>query len=422
MYKSYNNARSSRSGSNNSARGSFNRSPRSGGFNRSNRFGGQRRGGGSRRRNLFKSSNISHDRYIFKAPEVIESQIYVPQNSFEDFDIIEGLKKNIAKKGFTMPSKIQDQTIPLILEGKDVIGLASTGSGKTAAFLIPMIDKIYKNKAQQVLIIAPTRELATQIDEEFRAFAAGSGIRSVVVIGGASMGRQMQELKRNPNFVIGTPGRIMDLYDRESLKLERFNNIVLDEVDRMLDMGFVDEIKTIISKLQRYRQSLFFSATMSPEVNKIADSLLLSPIKVETEVQSTSKNVDQDVIRVKPNENKVEVLHEILIKEENMKVLIFSKTKRGADKLSTILVDRGFKADSIHGDKPQAKRDRVITKFKRDDIKILVATDVAARGIDIKDITHVINFDEPATYEDYIHRIGRTGRYNKKGKALTFIG
>ncbi len=394
----------------------------SGNFSRSRNFGN--RGSFSRGRSNYgrKTAKISPEKYIFKAPEVVESASYEAKYKFSDFDIIEGLKKNIEKKGYEYPTKIQDETIPLILEGKDLIGLASTGSGKTAAFLIPMINKVYKIHGQQVLIITPTRELAMQIDDEFKSFAAGSGIRSVVVIGGASMTRQMYELKRNPQFVIGTPGRLKDLFERDALKLEMFNNIILDEVDRMLDMGFVDEIKYLISKLQRYKQSLFFSATMSKDVESVASKLLISPITIKAEIQSSSKNVDQDIVRLKPHDDKVEVLHDILIKEEVSKVLIFSKTKRGVDKLTDKLLERGFKVDSIHGDKPQNKRDRVISKFKQNNINILVATDVAARGIDIPDISHVINFDEPATFEDYIHRIGRTGRYNKKGKALTFIG
>ena len=235
------------------------------------------------------------------------------------------------------------------------------------------------------------------------------------------MRRQADQLYKRPQFVIGTPGRLKDMANRRTLNLGTFNNVVLDEVDRMLDMGFIDDIKILIAQLTTEKQSIFFSATMTKEAEVIANTLLKSPIRIQTEKQSPGKNVDQNIVKVNAYSEKVEVLHEILIKEEVAKVLVFTSTKRESDSLAKELMSRGFKTDSIHGDKSQSQRKRVIDMFSKNIITILIATDVAARGIDIPDITHVINYDEPQSYDDYIHRIGRTGRIGRKGTALTFV-
>lgn len=416
-------ARTSFSSGNSSSRGASysngNSSNRNGNYASRNRGGGFSNQGRGRR---YSAQRINHSMYISKAVEgYVAPSVFIETYKFSDLDLHTQLKANILKKGYTFPTKIQDLTIKSIMEGKDVLGVASTGSGKTAAFLIPLINKALKNFNEKCLIIVPTRELAKQIREEFVELTYGTNVRSVDVIGGESMGKQVFLLKKQPQFVIGTPGRLKDLEERRILRLEDFNNIVLDEVDRMLDMGFVDDVKFLTSKLRSVKQSLFFSATMSAEAEKVAAILLKDPVKFQVEKVSPAVNVDQDVIRVASVGQKIEKLHELLIDKEFKKVLIFSRTKRGADSVTKELAERGFKVDSIHGDKSQYKRTRVITNFKFNKVNILVATDVASRGLDIKDITHVINFDEPDNYDDYIHRIGRTGRVDKKGVALTFV-
>lgn len=383
---------------------------------RSNRYRGRSYGRG-------KPKGLHPDVYIAKAVEenMVES-IYAEEQSFDSFDIDFGLKKNLAYMKFSNPTKVQSLTIPAVLEGKDVLATANTGSGKTGAYLIPLIHKCINDRNQKCLIIVPTRELAMQIADEFAKFSFRTGLRSLVVMGGTSIKRQVYLLQKKPNFIIGTPGRLKDLSQRRALDLSEFNNIVLDEVDRMLDMGFVHEIKELISKLGQEKQSLFFSATMTREAETIANSLLINPLRINAEKQVNLKNIDQNMIRVSSPTEKVDKLHEMLITQEFGKVLVFSRTKRGADKLSSELTQRGHRVDSIHGDKTQFLRSKIIMKFKKNDIKILIATDVVARGIDIKDITHVINFDEPDNYENYIHRIGRTGRVGKRGYAITFVG
>jgi len=393
--------------------GNGRRSYYSGGYGNSYRA---RRG----RRN-FGFSKISHDKYISKAKEGEIPSIYEADQKFENFNITDQLKFNLARKEYTQPTKIQDKSIPESLNGKDILGLARTGSGKTVAFLVPMINKAIKDPTQKCIIIVPTRELAAQIDSEFYKLTYRTNLRSVVVIGGISMYQQIRALEGGTQFVVGTPGRLKDLSERGKLKLEQFNNVVLDEVDRMLDMGFVHDIKELISKLQKERQTLFFCATMSPRIEVIANSLLRSPVKIQIEKQSPAKNVDQDIVKARTACEKIDKLNDLLRKDEFEKVLIFSRTKHGTDRLSIQLNARGFKVDAIHGNKSQNIRTKVINKFKNNIIDILVATDVAARGLDIPAITHVINYDEPANYDDYIHRIGRTGRVGKKGFALTFV-
>ena len=302
-----------------------------------------------------------------------------------------------------------------------MIGLANTGTGKTGAFLLPMLDKIIKNPHERLLVVVPTRELAIQIQEEFRAFAAGLRIGSVVVVGGANIRTQIECLRSKYNVVIGTPGRLKDLIQRKNLNLNTFANVVLDEADRMLDMGFMPDVRYLLSLVAPKRQTLFFSATLAPEIESLIQEFLIDPVKISIKTRETSANIDQDVVRVKPGEDKIEVLQDLLRKANFSKVLIFSRTKHGAEKLSVILSKNGFKAQSIHGDKSHAKRQKALKLFKENYVEILVATDVAARGLDIPDVSHVINFDVPATYDDYVHRIGRTGRAGKTGTALTFV-
>ena len=381
-------------------------------FKKGSRFGGKKR---------FSSNAIDFNRFINKIDTIKEKEIFNPRYSFDDLKINKFLKQAIRNRGFSAPTPIQDQAIPVILEGRDVIGMANTGTGKTAAFLVPMINKILLDPREKVLIIVPTRELAIQIQDEFLAFAKKMNIFSVVVIGGANIQKQRRELKSRHNIVIGTPGRLKDMINRKNLDLSGFNNVVLDEADRMLDMGFIDDVKLLLSMVSKKRQTMFFSATFSNEIENLVKSFLINPQRIAIKARKTSELVEQNIVRISDKEDKIEVLHNLLIKEEFEKVLVFTRTKHGADNLCKSLYQKGFKSESIHGNKTHNKRQRALKMFKEEKVNILVATDVAARGLDIPNVSHVINFDIPATYEDYIHRIGRTGRAQKLGTALTFV-
>ncbi len=385
----------------------------SGGFG-----GGPSRGG----RGVRKGAHIDVSKFINKTVITEEAVVFIPEHMFKDFQIDERLKQNILAKGYNAPTPIQDRVIPHILHGQDVVGIANTGTGKTAAFLVPLINKILANPKEKVLIMAPTRELAQQIDAELKEFVKGLKIFSVCVVGGAPIGRQINDLRYQFNFVIGTPGRIKDLIERRALNLSGFSSVVLDEADRMLDMGFINDMKLLMSLMPKPRHTLFFSATLSREIEVLIKDFLRDPVMISVKTRDTASSVEQDIVRIKPGEEKIEVLHDLLIKPEFKKVLVFGRTKHGVEKLSVALNARGFKSQSIHGDKNQSQRQRALDLFKKDVSQILVATDVAARGLDIAGVSHVINFDIPETYDDYVHRIGRTGRAGAKGKALTFIG
>lgn len=378
----------------------------------SGRFGNQR-----------KVKSLPHDPnlYIKKASPNAAAVEYTAQNSFESFNLAPILKSNIDYKGYTTPTPIQDQAIPSILEGRDLIGLAATGTGKTAAFLIPLIEQMYRDRGKKTLIITPTRELAQQIQDEFKDFAYDMKLYSSLIIGGANIHRQINELRRNPHMVIATPGRLKDLVEHKAIYLEDYTNIVLDEVDLMVDIGFINDVKYFTSLLPKTRQSLFFSATISPKVQGILQVFVQNPVTVSVKKQETSENVDQDVVKVSHPAEKLDKLHDLLIQDGFDKVLIFGRTKHGIEKLNKELEFRGFKVGAIHGNKRQSQRQRVLQSFKKSEIQILLATDVASRGLDIPNVTHVINYELPETYDDYIHRIGRTGRAGKTGIALTFI-
>lgn len=369
-----------------------------------------------------KRSIFDHTVFIKEATaQHQDAKQYVVKNHFTDFDFHTRLKKNIEARGYVDPTPIQDQAIPYALKGRDVIGIANTGTGKTAAFLLPLIHKICNDPQQCVLILAPTRELALQIDDECRQFTKDMNIQTLVCIGGTSMQKQLRSVRKNAQIIIGTPGRTKDLLQRKVLQLGRVNNIVLDEMDRMLDMGFINDITLLLSKAAPRRQSLFFSATMDANIAKLVMNYLHEPVTVEIASRPTSENVHQDVIFVQDGEDKLEKLHGVLQKKECEKVLVFSRTKMGAKRLAQKLHQRGMRADSIHGDMSQGQRQRTLASFRTDRLHILVATDVVARGIDIDGISHVINYDLPESYEDYIHRIGRTGRGSSIGHALTFF-
>ncbi|OGZ06411.1 MAG: hypothetical protein A2845_01225 [Candidatus Lloydbacteria bacterium RIFCSPHIGHO2_01_FULL_49_22] len=409
--------RSSSYSSNSSSRGTSSFGGSRGGFSRGGSGRPQQKRGNTRN----PGENIDVNRFVSRAVVVEEEKIYVPTHQFSDLKIETKLKENITRKGYSIPTAIQDQSIPEVLKGRDLIGIANTGEGKTAAFLVPLINKMMLHPESRVLVIVPTRELALQIDEEFMGFARGLGIYSVLLVGGTSMGMQIERLRRRVRMVIGTPGRLKDLVERGELKLAEFDNLVLDEADRMLDMGFIVDIKFLIEKMPKERHTLFFSATFSREIEDLAHRMLHDPIRISVKKQDTAKNVEQDIIRFREKGQKFDLLCDLLHKSEFNKVLVFGRTKHGVEKLGKDLAQAGFRAASIHGNKTQPQRQRALKDFKDDRVQILVATDVAARGLDIPNVSHVINYEVPGTYDDYVHRIGRTGRAGKKGAALTFV-
>ena len=419
---SFGGGRSDRGGSSSSFGGGRSSGGRSFGGGRSEgrhtSFGGDRgRGRGRGGRSSFFDLSV----FVNKGSErAIVEEVYKPVHTFNDFKIDPMLKQIVIGRGYKDPTPIQDQTIEHVLNGEDIVGLANTGTGKTAAFLIPLIDKILANKDESVLVMTPTRELAIQIEDELKSFSRNLKIYSVVCVGGVGIRDQITKLRQHNHFVIGTPGRIMDLMKRGNLKLGNTRTVVLDEADRMLDMGFVDDMRFIMNAVPKDRQTLCFSATMSPEINSIVKDFLKAPKTISVKTRDTAENVEQDVVRLM-GKDKDMVLTEMLMQREFTKVLIFGKTKHGVEKLSKVLVQRGIRSVSIHGNKSHGQRQLALKTFKESRVQVMVATDVAARGLDISNVSHVINYELPATRDDYVHRIGRTGRGDQKGKALTFI-
>ena len=389
------------------------RRPSSGGRPQGNRRPQQARRGP-------KKENLHPSKYVKQANPRTEEE-YTAEHTFADFDVVSLLKENIVRKGFETPSPIQDQIIPTGLQGRDVIGIANTGTGKTVAFALPVLNQLIKDKQSNALIITPTRELAEQVLDECKSLSSGGRVYWSLLIGGMPITKQFKDLARRPNLVIGTPGRIKDHIERGTLKLEHFDMVVLDEVDRMLDMGFVTDVRTILSQIPSSRQSFFFSATMDTRVRTLIDEFSINPVEVSVKTGDTSDNVEQNVVMYGDIDDKIEKLHEVLLADEVTKVLIFDETRRHVERLAKKLQDRGFNADSIHGGRSQGQRKRALSSFKTNDTLVLVATDVAARGIDVDGITHVINYATPQSYSDYVHRIGRAGRAGKKGYALTFL-
>jgi superfamily II DNA/RNA helicase len=385
--------------------------------NRGGSFGG-RRGGNKGPAKKF----IHPSKFINKATEKADEVEYASTHKFADFPFGTRLMENITKKGYEVPSAIQDQAIMPILEGRDLIGLANTGTGKTAAFLLPIIEKETGNTiSPTTLIMAPTRELAQQIDEQFREFAVGLNLFSALIVGGISVDRQIRDLKRRPKFIIGTPGRLKDLINRKLIPLDRMTTLVLDEADRMLDMGFLPDIRAIVNGMPTDRQTLFFSATITPEIQMLVSSFLKDPVTVSVRTSETSEHVEQTVIEARDKAHKIDLLTEMLKGSDYEKVLVFGETKFGVQRLSDHLDNSGIPSVAIHGNKNQSQRQRALKQFKDQRVRVLVATDVAARGLDIPNVSHVINFDTPQNYEDYVHRIGRTGRAGARGIAHTFI-
>ncbi len=375
----------------------------------------------SRNRPRGAAKKLNSSLFINKSNGQSAGEAFVSTVKFSDYNIVDKLKRNITDHGYVLPTEIQVKTIPEILAGRDVIGIANTGTGKTAAFLITLINKCFLDRNQRVLIVVPTRELAIQICDEFRIFAKGMDLEAVATIGGANIRKQTYELRHRPHFVIGTPGRLKDLIQRRELNLALFQNIVLDEVDRMVDIGFINDIKQIIALLPKVRQSLFFSATVDGKTKEILQGFVKNPVTVSVKKQDTAENVQQDIVELTGNRQKIDVLHDLIIQPGFEKVLVFGRTKWGMEKLARALVDRGFRAAAIHGNKSQNQRQKALQDFKNNHLQILIATDVASRGLDIENVTHVINYDAPTSYDDYVHRIGRTGRAGKRGVALTFV-
>ena len=406
------------SGARDSGRGfSRNRHPEGG-----RRFSGGRpqhsgnRNGGGRKQPTFNPSQ-----FINKNPvEIREELPYDSIHAFGDFGLHPRLVEAVTALGITCPSPIQDQIIPLISDGKDVIGLAETGTGKTAAFLLPLIQKTLTRNDQQTLILTPTRELALQIEAEFRKFGGSSKMFATCLVGGTNIGPQIRALRKHHHFIIGTPGRVLDLIKRGNLKTNKINNVVLDEADRMLDMGFIHDMRKILSHVTSERQTLFFSATMTKEAEALVNDFMKGPITVSVKKKDVTDSIAQDVVPYE-HAHKFDTLLALLSKDELRRVMVFGGMKHSVEKLAKELCHHGVKAESIHGNKSHGQRQRALNAFKSGNARVLVATDVAARGIHVDNVSHVINYDLPNTFEDYVHHIGRTGRGTKRGEALTFV-
>ncbi|MEQ9186558.1 MAG: DEAD/DEAH box helicase, partial [Cryomorphaceae bacterium] len=408
FYMNNNNRKRRPSGSKQQGNGTFN--PRS-------RKPSRGKNGGGR-----KASTLDPSLLVRKATGVtVES--YRSSRTIEDLPVDERIIQCLLKKGFTHPTEIQDKTIEHLLAHRDVLGIAQTGTGKTGAFLIPIIqDLLRQPKKPFALILVPTRELATQVEEEFKSMTKGLNLFSACFIGGTNINRDLQNLRRPSHVIIATPGRLLDLVSRKMIDLRVINTLVLDEFDRMLDMGFEKDVMRIISGMRARQQSLLFSATLDNSQRRLIDEILNEPVTVKVSSgDTTGDHIDQDIIRLNPGEDKLNVLTGLISDESYEKVLVFEETKRRVSKLCKQLNQLGIESEEIHGNKSQNARQTALNKFKAGKVRVLVATDVASRGIDVSDVTHVINYEVPQTFDSYIHRIGRTGRAGRKGMALTFV-
>ena len=347
--------------------------------------------------------------------------------TFDQLGLIEPILKALQHEGYTQPTPIQEQSIPVLLEGRDLLGCAQTGTGKTAAFAIPILQLLHGQQNQEkghrnikALILTPTRELAIQIEESFKAYGKHLGLKHLVIFGGVSQFHQVEALKQGVDILVATPGRLLDLIQQRFIKLDHIKMFVLDEADRMLDMGFVHDVKKVIVRLPEVRQTLFFSATMPKEIQGLANAILTNPVKVEvTPVSSTAETIQQWMYFTEKN-NKPALLKHLLKDPAIKSALVFTRTKHGADKVVKYLTGIGTTSQAIHGNKSQNARQHALTNFKSGTIRVLVATDIAARGIDISELSHVINFELPNVPETYVHRIGRTGRAGFSGIAFSF--
>lgn len=379
--------------------------------------GRRRQGGGGKR--PVKAIDI---KLLVKHAVAKDTVEFVADMPYSDMPFSEKLQATLSKKGYTHPTEIQQSTIKALLEGRDMMGIAQTGTGKTAAFLLPIIERMLRGEKLQTLVVVPTRELALQVNEEFRSLTKGLGFFSACFIGGTNINRDLQNLRRSSHLVVGTPGRLIDLAGRNALRLSDFSVLILDEFDRMLDMGFAPDVNRITRAMTGRKQTLLFSATVDKSQKRLIDGLLNNPVEVRvSEGEATGDHIEQDIVRVPEDGNKFDVLLSMLADPDFDKVLLFAETKRTVDRMTKMLKKSGLAADQIHGNKSQNARQRALDGFKNGNVQVLVATDVAARGIDVSDVTHVINYQIPQTYDSYLHRIGRTGRAGRSGKAFTFV-
>jgi ATP-dependent RNA helicase RhlE len=344
---------------------------------------------------------------------------------FEELGLIEPIQRAVRKEGYTTPTPIQQQAIPPVMQGQDVLGCAQTGTGKTAGFSLPILHRLAQDQPQskrhiRTLILSPTRELAAQIHDSIKAYGRYLKLYSTVIFGGVSQKNQVRDLKRGVDIVVATPGRLMDLMNQGHVKLDHLEVFVLDEADRMLDMGFIADIRRIIAKLPAQRQTLFFSATMPREIRSLADNILRDPVEIHIAPEApAAETVDQKLYYVE-RKDKQALLEHLLQREEITRALVFIRTKRGADRVTRRLKKANIQADTFHSDRTQGARQRILRDFKNGKTRVLVASDIAARGLDVDDISHVINYDMPNQAETYVHRIGRTGRAGAQGRALSF--
>ena len=370
-----------------------------------------------------KASTLDTSLLVKEADHSIVEKVFISDRMVSELPIDRRLKQALALKGYERPTEIQDRTLETLMEGRDLLGIAQTGTGKTGAFLIPIIEKLLHTRVNPyALIVVPTRELALQVEEEFKSMAKGLGLYSACFIGGTNINRDLQNLRRNTHVVIATPGRLLDLTDRRAIDLSKFKTLVLDEFDRMLDMGFIRDVNRILDGMKQRNHTMLFSATIDKSQQSMINNILTNHVTVKASVgNSSADGIGQEVIRLKPGEDKFKVLQEMLSQNEFKKVLLFEETKHRVSRLCLKLNKAGIRADQIHGNKSQNARQSALLAFKQGRVQVLVATDVASRGLDVSDVSHVINYQVPQTHDSYIHRIGRTGRAGKIGKAYTFV-
>ena len=370
-----------------------------------------------------KASTLDPSLLVKEADHSVEEKVFRSDRMVKELPIDSKLKQALQVKGYERPTEIQDRTLETLLEGKDLLGIAQTGTGKTGAFLIPIIEQLlHKRVNPYALVVVPTRELALQVEEEFKSMSKGLGLYSACFIGGTNINRDLQNLRRSTHVVIATPGRLLDLTDRRAIDLGKFKTLVLDEFDRMLDMGFIKDVNRILDGMKQRNHTMLFSATLDKSQQSMINNILTNHVTVKVNNGNSSADaIEQEVIKLKPGEDKFRVLQDMLTQNEFKKVLLFEETKHRVSRLCVKLNNAGIQADQIHGNKSQNARQNALKAFKQGRVQVLVATDVASRGLDVSDVSHVINYQVPQTHDSYIHRIGRTGRAGKVGKAYTFV-
>ena len=370
-----------------------------------------------------KVSTLDPSLLVKEAEQGVVEKVFRSERLVQELPIDSRLKQNLSAKGYNRPTEIQDLTLETLLEGRDILGIAQTGTGKTGAFLVPIIEELLQRRTNHyALVVVPTRELALQVEEEFRSMSKGLGLFSACFIGGTNINRDLQTLRRNSHVVIATPGRLLDLTDRRAIDLGKFRTLVLDEFDRMLDMGFIRDVNRIMEGMKQRKHTMLFSATLDKSQQNMINTILSNPVTVKVDAGNRSgDSIDQDIIRLKPGEDKFKILKNMLSGDDFDKVLLFEETKHRVSRLCLKLNKAGIPSEQIHGNKSQNARQSALKAFKQGRVRVLVATDVASRGLDISDVSHVINYQVPQTHDSYIHRLGRTGRAGKSGKAYTFV-